>query len=130
MKNKYMLIFHNIDWHTGLSAEEMQQVAMRWTAWFNRLKDEGFVLGGNPLEPNGKVVSGAGGQIVTDGPFSEAKEAIGGYFLIEAGSLEQAANLARECPGLSYGAKVEVRPVMDQCPVAALAEAAAAGAAA
>ena len=55
--------------------------------------------------------------MVADGPFAESKEAIGGYFLLKVDSLDEAVAIAQECPGLPYGAKVEVRPVMAQCPL-------------
>jgi len=116
--NGYMLIFLGTDWHNGLSPERMQQVAGEWMAWFKRLTDQGKVTGGNPLEPAGKIVSGKGGRVVADGPFAESKEAIGGYFLLKVGTMDDAVAIAQECPGLPYGVKVEVRPVMEQCPLA------------
>ena len=127
--NAYMLIFRGNDWHKGLSAEEMQQVSDKWMAWFKGLTEQGKAVAGNPLEPRGKIVSGANGHVV-DGPFAESKEAVGGYFLLHVNDLDEAVAIAQECPGLAHGAKVEVRPVMRQCPMSAegqaqLAEAAA-----
>jgi hypothetical protein len=116
-KNGYMLIFHSTDWHKGLSPEEMQQVGGQWMAWFKRLTEQGKAVAGNPLEPTGKLVSGKNGRVVADGPFAESKEAIGGYFLLEVSSLDEAVAIAKECPGLAYGATVEVRPAMAQCPL-------------
>jgi hypothetical protein len=55
---------------------------------------------------------------VADGPFAESKEAIGGFFLLEVGSLEEATEIAKDFPGLNYGASVEVRPVAPECPLA------------
>ena len=122
--NGYMLIFRGTDWHKGLSAEQMQQVAGQWMAWFNRLTEQGKAIAGNPLEREGKIVSGKNGRVVADGPFAESKEAIGGYFLLQVKSLDEAVAIAKECPGLAYGAVVEVRPVAEQCPLTgeALAE--------
>ena len=114
----FMLIFRGTDWHQGLSLEEMQQVAGQWMAWFNRLTAQGQALSGNPLENEGKLVSGKSGQIVADGPFAESKEAIGGYFLLKVGNMEEAIAIAQQCPGLKYGAVVEVRPVAAECPMA------------
>jgi hypothetical protein len=116
-QNEYMLIFRNTDWHNGLSPEEIQNVAGQWMAWFKRLTEQGKAVSGRPLEPKGKIVSGKGGRVVADGPFAESKEAIGGYFLLTVNSLDEAVAIAKECPGLAYGAKVEVRPAMDQCPL-------------
>ena len=122
--NAYMLIFRGNDWHKGLSAEEMQKVSDRWMAWFKGLTEEGKAIAGNHLEPKGKIVSGAGGRVVVDGPFAESKEAIGGYFLLQVNDMDEALAIAKECPGLPYGAKIEVRPVMSQCPMSVEAQAA------
>jgi hypothetical protein len=116
-QNGYMLIFRGTDWHNGLSPEQMQQVADTWMTWFKRLTDEGKVLAGNPLEPEGKIISGKNGHVVSDGPFAESKEAIGGYFLLQVNTLDEAVEIAQECPGLAYGIRVEVRPVAAQCPL-------------
>jgi hypothetical protein len=117
-QNEYMLIFHSTDWHNGLSPEEIQKVASQWMAWFKGLTEQGKAVSGRPLEPKGKIVSGKNGRVVADGPFAESKEAIAGYFLLQVNSLEEAVAIAKECPGLAYGAKVEVRPAMEQCPLA------------
>ena len=112
-----MLIFRGTDWYKGLSPEKMQQVFEQWMAWFNRLKDEGTALAGNPLEAEGKIISGKNG-IVSDGPFAEAKETIGGYFLLKVGTIDEAVAIGKQCPGLPYGIRVEVRPVAAECPIA------------
>jgi hypothetical protein len=117
-KNAYMLIFRGNDWHKGLSPEEMQKISDQWMAWFKNLSEQGTALAGNPLEPRGKIVSGAQGRVVADGPFAESKEAIGGYFLLQVADMDQAVAIAQQCPGLPYGAKIEVRPVMAECPMA------------
>jgi len=117
--DKYLLLFRGNDWHKDLSPEEMQSIAGQWMAWFNRLTEQGKAVAGNPLKGEGKLVSGKQGRVVADGPFAESKEAIGGYFLLHVRSLDEAVSIARECPGLAYGVKVEVRPVAEECPLAA-----------
>src|SRR5215469_4666937 len=114
---EYMLIFRGTDWAKGLSPEEMQQVASQWMAWFRGLMEQGKAIAGNPLEKEGKIVSGKNGRVIADGPFAESKEAIGGYFLLRVDTLDEAVAIAKQCPGLSYGAQVEVRPVAEQCPL-------------
>src|SRR5256885_7321192 len=109
--NEYMLLFRGTDWHRGLSPEETQKVMGQWKSWFEGLTHEGKIKAGQPLEPQGKIVSGKKGRIVADGPFAESKEAIGGYFLLQVDSLEKAVAIAQQCPGLEHGAIVEVRPV-------------------
>jgi len=116
-KNAYMLIFRGNEWHKGLSPDEMQRVSDQWMAWFKGLLAEGKAVAGNPLEPRGKIVTGANGRSVVDGPFAESKEAVGGYFLLQVADLDGAVAIAQQCPGLPHGAKIEVRPVMEHCPM-------------
>jgi hypothetical protein len=77
------------------------------------------------------MVSGKNGRVVADGPFAESKESIGGYFLLQLNSFDEALEIAKQCPGLAYGIKVEVRPIAAECPMLAeaqgFAETAAAG---
>ena len=113
--NGYMLIFRGTDWYKGLSPEQMQQVADKWMAWFNRLKDESKAVAGNPLEREGKIVGK--NRVVSDGPFAESKETIGGYFLLKVDSMDDAVAIAQQCPGLPYGIRVEVRPIAGECPM-------------
>jgi len=124
-KSEYMLLFRGNDWHKGLSADEIERVSNEWMGWFKNLGAQGRVIAGSPLEPEVRVVSGKNGNVVADGPFAESKEAIGGYFLLRVNTFEEAVAIAKQCPGLSYGAVVEVRQVADECPLlkGALAEA-------
>lgn len=114
--NHYLLLFRGIDWHKGLSPEQIQNVMSQWKNWFERLTQEGKCKGGHPLEAEGKVVTGKKGRVVADGPFAEAKEAIGGYFMLRVDTMEEALAIAKQCPALDYGAIVEVRQVADMCP--------------
>jgi hypothetical protein len=114
----YMLLFRGNDWHKDLSPEEMQTIASQWMAWFNRLTEQGKAVAGHPLERTGKIVAGKNGRVVADGPFVESKEAVGGYFLLQVDTLDEAVSIAQQCPGLAYGVRVEVRPVAPMCPVA------------
>jgi len=112
----YMLLFVGMDWHKGLSPEQTQKVSEDWMAWFKRLNEQGKAVAGHPLGFEGKSVSGKN-RTVTDGPFAEAKEAIGGYFMLDVATMDEAVAIAQQCPGLPYGAKVEVRPVLADCPM-------------
>ena len=109
-----MLLFRGTDWNKDLSPEEIQRVMIQWAAWLERLTQEGKVRGAQPLASEGKIVSWNNGQTVSDGPFAESKEAVGGYFLLQVG-LDEAVEIAKECPALQYGVTVEVRAVIDQC---------------
>ena len=115
--NQYMLLFRGTDWCQGLSPEQIQQVSSAWMSWFKGLTEKGQAVAGSPLDNVGKVVSGKGGRVIADGPFAESKEAIGGYFLLNVASIDEAIAIAQQCPGLPYGSLVEVRPVLAQCPL-------------
>src|SRR5204863_3792911 len=96
------------------SAEETQRIVQEYIAWARHLRDQDKMRGGDELAPRGKVVSGIGSAAcVTDGPFAESKELIGGYFLIEATNEAEAVEIARECPGIKRGRSVEVRTIID-----------------
>jgi hypothetical protein len=114
-KSEYLLIFRGTDWDKGLSPEEIQKVTGEFMAWFQGLLAEGTAKGGQPLEHEGRIVSGKKGRTVADGPFAESKEAIGGYFLLQVRDLDEAVAIARQCPTLEYGSQVEVRPVAGDC---------------
>ncbi len=96
---------------SSASPEEMQQTMQKWVEWMKQLGDHGHLKAiGNPLEPAGKVLKGKQ-KTITDGPYAEAKDLIGGYTLIEAKDLDEAAELAKGCPHLNSGGDVEVRPI-------------------
>ena len=116
-KAEYMLLFRGTHWHKGLSPEEIQEAVKQMYTWLDRLTVEGKAKAGKPLFPEGKIVSQKKGRVVADGPFAESKEAIAGFFLLEVGSLDEAAEIAKDFPGLNYGATVEVRPVAPACPM-------------
>lgn len=115
-QNEYLLLFRGSQWDKGLSPEQLQKTMDQFMGWFERLKQQGKVKGGQPLERTGKIVSGKGGRTVADGPFAESKEAIGGYFLVQVADLDEAVEIARQCPVLEFGSTVEVRPVAEECP--------------
>lgn len=93
------------------------QLAKRWNDWFEGLAARGKVQHARPLALNGRVVSGANGERVTDGPYAEGKEVVGGYFFLTVANLDEATEIAKGCPGLPLGLTVEVRPVAEFSPV-------------
>lgn len=96
-----------------LSPTELQQHLARWNAWTDALLAAGRKPEGQPLEfpPTGRAVRGRD-KIVTDGPYAESKDLVSGTLTIEAASLDEAAELARDCPILEHDGSVEVRPVL------------------
>ena len=109
-----MLLFRGTHWEKALSREEIQEVMSQWTAWFDRLTQQGKAKAGQPLTNEGKIVFGKKGRSVADGPFAESKEAIAGYILLQATDLNEAVEIAKECPGLEYGMSIEARAVDEQ----------------
>jgi hypothetical protein len=94
------------------SPEQMQQMMQKWMAWMKDLGAKGHIKDrGQPLERAGKLVQGRQ-KTVTDGPFAEAKDVVGGYTLIEAEDLSEAVELSKGCPIFEVEGAVEVRPVM------------------
>jgi len=93
------------------SPQDAQQVMQQWMTWLQDLAKSGHIMDqGHPLEAAGKVVNGK--KTVTDGPYAEAKDLVGGFTLIRASDIDQAADLAKGCPALLRGGSVEVRPIM------------------
>lgn len=86
------------------SPEQMQQMLARWNAWKEKFEDN-IVDWGDKLKPGGKIVSDAA---VSDGPFVEAKEIVGGFMIVSAESIEQAIVIAQEMPA-GPGSRIEIR---------------------
>lgn len=109
----FMFIFREPSADCAQAPAETPESFQRWLDWVARLRAKGQYVGGDPLEPvPGSVLRGKQTVIVTDGPYAEAKEIVGGYMVIHAGSLAEAVAIARDCPGLPDGGSVEVRQVM------------------
>ena len=106
--SEYLVISRG-QWDKDPSREEIQNAIDQFYAWLGRLVDEGKMKTGQRLANQGKTASRR--NIVTDGPFGETKEVIGGYWFILAGSLEETARLAAENPCMSCGLFYEIRPI-------------------
>ncbi len=113
----YLLFFRNTgpENHQHLSPDERQKLVTRWNSWYDGLAAQGKAVEGQPLETETRLVSGPGGARVVDGPFAEAKEAIGGYVKLLVSGLDEATEIAKRHPGLEYGLKIEVRQLTDHC---------------
>jgi hypothetical protein len=101
-----------------MSKEEGQQVKAAYMKYTDDLRKAGVLLAGDPLQQTAKgarVTVSAGKRKVVDGPFAEAKEVLGGYYLIQVKSKDEAIEWAARCPGAHYPdrAYVEVREVME-----------------
>ena len=116
-KSQFLLLFRHPSEGPDPTPEEMQQIMGRWVAWMKGMKAKGQFVGADRLDDGGKVVRGPGGKSVTDGPFAETKEIVGGYVIVAADSLAQAVELSRGCPGLDNGTIIEVRPIEQLPPI-------------
>src|ERR1700746_1401929 len=116
-QNGYMLLYRSDEWYNRLSREELQKLMNENSAWIQRLTEQGIAKPGNALERAGAFVSGKNGRFVTDGPFAESKEAIGGVLILDVATIEGAIAIAKSSPGLAYGGSIEVRPVAQECPL-------------
>jgi hypothetical protein len=96
-----------------LSPEEMQKAIEKYMAWRQKLQQKGIFAGSSKLTARGgRVVRSREAKVrVTDGPFTEGKEVLGGFFMINAASYEQAVEECRDCPHLEYGGTIEIREV-------------------
>jgi hypothetical protein len=93
----------------------------QFKGWFDRLSASGKLKGAQPLMREGAVVTKAG--VFSDGPYAESKEAIGGYFLVQVETIEEAIAIAKSSPALEFGAQFDVRPVAEECPLSVRARA-------
>jgi hypothetical protein len=120
-QNGYMLLYRSGEWYNKLSHAELQKLINQNKAWFEKLTAQGKAKPGRALERKGAIVSVVNGRIVTDGPFAESKEAIGGYLVLDVETIEEAIAIAQSSPGLAYGGSIEVRPLAEECPLDARA---------
>lgn len=88
------------------SPEEMQAFLALWGEWFQEC-GPAIVDGGDALKPTGRVLKE--GLVVTDGPYIEGKEILGGYSVINADSYDAAVEIAKKCPIAKFGGQIEIR---------------------
>src|SRR5260370_12640283 len=94
------------------SPAEGQKQMQLWMAWMKELGEKGHLKAiGSPLEKTGKLVSGKQ-KVVSDGPFAEAKDLIGGHTLVQAKNINQSRDLSKGCPIFLSNGAVEVRPIL------------------
>lgn len=110
--NEFLLIFRrdaSVD--AQMTPEQLQDVTKPWQDWMGGLAAQNKLVDrGNRLDPQGNVLKP--GNIVTNGPYVEVKESLGGYTVIRAASLDEATELSKGCPILATGGSVEVRQII------------------
>ena len=112
-----MLLFRSDEWYEELSHDEIQKVISQNNDWIEGLIAQGKAKPGHALQRNGATVSGKTGRTVSDGPFAESKEVLGGFLLLDVETIGEAIAIAQRSPTLSYGTSIEVRPVAEECPL-------------
>lgn len=113
MPNFMLLLHESPNRFRNLSPEEIQRIIARYGQWREDLVRQNRFRGGEKLtNDGGKRMKVQGGEVVlTDGPYSETTEVLGGYFTIEAANFEEAAAIARTCPHLSGTQWIEIRQI-------------------
>jgi hypothetical protein len=108
---KFLFVYRsNKDSRNSMSPEQMQQILQKWHTWIADGLRQGWMLDpGDGLKPEGRLVNAK--KVVTDGPFMESKEIVGGFSIVQAETLDAAAELAKGCPVFLRGGMVEVRPL-------------------
>ena len=124
--NQFILLLHQApNYNMDLPREKMLEMTKRYMAWADTLRQQGTMVGGEKLAAGGvrhiKVMDGK--PVASDGPYAEAKDVIGGYFVIQAKDAVEAESIARDCPHLALSPAnwVEIRPIDDMAQARAAA---------
>jgi hypothetical protein len=123
---QYILLLHQApNYNADLPREKMLEMTKRYMAWADALRQKGRMVGGEKLGVGGvrHIRVKDGKPVVSDGPYAEAKEVIGGYFVIEAKDAAEAEAIAKDCPHLALSPTnwAEIRPIEDMSQVRAAA---------
>jgi len=97
--------------NAALSPQQMQDYSQRFQSWIMSLTKAGKISSCGPLANNGRTMAGPK-AVVSDGPYTESKDLVGGYTVLTAENLDEATQIARGCPFLNVGGTVEIRPVL------------------
>lgn len=106
---KFLFLFRGGNFRSQ-SPEVMQAHMQKWFAWMEALNKKEIFVGSEPLQPVGRQLSGKN-KTVTDGPFIEAKEMVGGYTIVLAKDINEATEIAKDCPIFEMDGKLEIRPI-------------------
>jgi hypothetical protein len=110
---KFVLLLRDLGTnYPNMGPEQMQAIVQRYVAWRAKVQQDGRTISGHKLRDNeGRVINGTGSSLkVTDGPYAEAREVMGGLFVIEAASYDEIVALCQDCPHLEFGS-IEIREV-------------------
>ncbi len=105
----YLLLFRGGD-SKSLSEDERTKNMQKWGEWIGGLAKEGKFAGGDPLESGSRIITGRK-MTITDGPFAETKELIGGYLIVKAEDLDGATEISKGCPIYEINGATEIREI-------------------
>ena len=112
-----LLLYQTPNYNTDLPRDKMMEMTRKYIAWADALRQKGKIVGGEKLTASGgrQLRSSGGKLVVSDGPYAEAKDVIGGYFVVEAKDAAEAEAIAKDCPHLSLASTnwVEICPIDD-----------------
>lgn len=111
---QFLLLLHETPADfAAISPEQIQGIIQEYSAWAEALRRQDKLVGSHKLKDDGgRQLTRRDGKLrVTDGPYAEAREVVGGYFLVRAKDYDEAARLAEGCPHLKYGGRIEVRQI-------------------
>jgi hypothetical protein len=117
---RYMLLIYGPEQQAGSEAAAAMRDMQPWFDYGDWLTQHGMLKAGDPLAPTSSATTvrvQGGRRLVTDGPFAETREVLGGYYIVDCDDLDAAIEAAARCPGALYGS-VEVRPIVDMPPQA------------
>lgn len=112
----YLLLIRTNEWWKDLGREELEKYIGQSQAWMEQLAAAGKVKAGQALARSGTIISDKNSRNITDGPFAESKEVIGGYMALNVETFEEAVAIAKAAPMLAQGTSIEVRPLTNSCP--------------
>ena len=112
LTNQYMFLVRGGSCSSGTPSPEQMQAQMKEVYnWIEDLSRRGVMSAAQPLTPDGKIVSGKDGGSVSDGIAAESKEAVGGFFIVHATTMDEAVAIARTSPMFNFGGRLEVRQI-------------------
>jgi len=109
--NQYMFLVRGGPCHSTASPEQMQVQMTEVYTWIDELTKKGIFSAAQPLTSEGRVVSGGNSVTVSDGISMESKESVGGFFIVNVATMEEAVDIARNSPMLRHGKQLEVRQI-------------------
>lgn len=112
MKNFMLLLREDLEEIQQLPPQEFENLVGAHMKWVEELSEKGLFKGGEGLGQTGKTIDNRT-KVVTDGPFIEAKEMVGGFYLIQANDIDHAVEIAQRCPSIRYKGKIEIRAIAE-----------------